>query len=74
MTLMLRVAATLSFFLLMNGAMAQELKTDYLPDAPSQAQQSSQTQQPLATSLPANPIQGSVQVVRLLQQKVAGIS
>jgi hypothetical protein len=68
MTLILRVSAALSFFLLLNGAIAQKSETDALPDAPTQTGQSSQTQQP-TTPLPANPIQGSVQVVRLLQQK-----
>ncbi len=68
MTLILRVSAALFFLLFFNGAMAQKSETDSLPDAPSQTAQSSQTQQP-TTSLPANPIQGGVQVVRLLQQK-----
>ena len=68
MTLILRVSAALFLLLFFNGAMAQKSETDSLPDAPSQTAQSSQTQQP-TTSLPTNPIQGSVQVVRLLQQK-----
>jgi len=61
--------------LLSNTGMAQESKIDSLPDAPSQTQQSTQTEQPSqaqkpeTTPLPANPIQGSVQVVRLLQKK-----
>jgi hypothetical protein len=67
MTLVLRMIAVLSFFLLFNGAVAQ--KSDSLPDAPSQTGQSSQTQQPATTPKAANPIQGSVQVVRLLQRK-----
>lgn len=56
-----------SIFLLFNGAMGQP-RTDSLPDASSQAEQSSQTQQP-ATTPKANPIQGSVGVVKLLQRK-----
>lgn len=67
MTLLLRMIAVLSFFLLFNGAVAQ--KSDSLPDAPSQTGQSSQTQQPATTPKAANPIQGSVEVVRLLQRK-----
>ena len=47
---------------------AQESKADLLPDAPSQTEQSSQTQQQ-PPPLPANPIQGSVEVFKLLQQK-----
>jgi hypothetical protein len=69
MTLLLRMIAVLSFFLLFNEAMAQKSGTDFLPDAPSQAVQSSQTQQPATTPKPANPIQGGAHVVRLLQQK-----
>jgi hypothetical protein len=69
MILLFRVIAALSFFLLFNGAMAQKSGTDSLPDAPSQSQQSSQTQQPATTPKAANPIQGSVEVVRLLQKK-----
>jgi len=81
MTLLLRVTAAFSFFLIfigfVAGAMAQESKSEFLPDAPSQSEPSSQTQQPTtpqtqqppSTPLPANPIQGSVQVVKLLQRK-----
>ena len=70
MTLLLRMIAVFAFFLLLfNGAKAQKSGTDSLPDAPSQAEQSSQTQQTATTPKPANPIQGSVEVVRLLQQK-----
>ena len=68
MTLLLRMITALSFFLFFNGAMAQKSEIDSLPDAPTPTGQSSQTQQP-TTSLPANPIQGSAQVVRLLQRK-----
>ena len=48
---------------------------DSLPDAPSQTQQSpqseqsSQTQQPPATQQTANPIKGGVEIFRLLRQK-----
>ena len=68
MTLRLRMIAALSFFLLFNGAVAQKSETQSLPDAPSQAEQSSQNQQPVTTRA-ANPIQGSVEVVRLLERK-----
>ena len=59
--------------------MAQESKTDSLPDAPSQTQQptqtqqSSQPQQPATTQPSANPIQSgvqtSVEIFNLLQRK-----
>ncbi len=68
MTLLLRVAAALSFFLLFHGSMAQKSGTESLPDAPSPTKQSSQTQQP-TTQPSANPIQGSVQIFKLLQQR-----
>jgi hypothetical protein len=60
--------AALSFCLLFNGAIAQKSGTDSLPDAPSQTEQSPQTQQP-TTPKAANPIQGGAEVVRLLQRK-----
>jgi hypothetical protein len=76
MTLTLRrTLAAVSCFLLSVGVMAQESKTDSLPDAPSQTQQpaqigqSSQSQQPVTPQPTANPIQGSVQIFKLLQQK-----
>src|SRR5579862_1000081 len=70
MTLTLRlILAAILCLLLSDGAVAQESKIDSLPDAPSQTEQSSQTQQPATTPAAANPIQSSVQVVRLLQQK-----
>jgi hypothetical protein len=69
MTILLRMIAVLSFFLLFNGAVAQKSETRSLPDAPSQTEQSSQTQQPVTTPRAANPIQGSVEVVRLLERK-----
>jgi hypothetical protein len=63
------ILAVFSCLLLSSGVFAQEFKTDSLPDAPSQTQQSSQTQQPATTPKAANPIQGGVEVVRLLQHK-----
>jgi hypothetical protein len=69
------ILAAVSCFLLSSGVMAQESKTDSLPDAPlqtdqsSQTEQSSQTHQQTTAPKPANPIQGGVQVVRLLQRK-----
>jgi len=75
MTLTLcRILAAASF-LLSVGVMAQESKTDSLPDAPSQTQQqtqteqSAQTQQPAPTQPRANPIQGGVEIFNLLQRK-----
>ena len=68
-----------SCFLLSVGVMAQESRSDSLPDAPSQTQQptqteqSPQTRQPATTQPPANPIQsgvqGGVQIFNLLQRK-----
>ena len=69
MTLLLRMIAVLSFFLLFGGAVAQKSETHCLPGAPSPTEQSSQPQQPVTTPRTANPIQGSVEVVRLLERK-----
>jgi hypothetical protein len=69
MNLLLRMIAVLSFFLLFNGAVAQESETHSLPDAPSQTEQSSQTRQRVTTPRAANPIRGSVEIVRLLERK-----
>ena len=69
MTFLLRMIAILSFFLLFNGAVAQKSETHSLPDAPSPTEQSSQTQPPVRTPRSANPIRGSVEVVRLLDRK-----
>ena len=63
------VIAVLSFFLVFHGAVAQKSETRVLPDAPSQDRPSCQTQQPATTPAAANPIQGSVEVVRLLERK-----
>jgi hypothetical protein len=69
MTLLLRMIAALWFFLLFNGAMAQKSEIDFLPDAPPQSEQSSQTQQPTTPPKATNPIQSGAQVVGLLQHK-----
>ncbi len=63
------VLAFLSCSLLIHGALAQKSETPSLPDAPGLAGQSAQTQEPAATPVTANPIQGSVQVFRLLERK-----
>ena len=63
------VIAVFSFFLLFNVAVAQKSETHSLPDALSQIEQSSQSQQPVTTPRAAKPIQGSVEVVRLLERK-----
>jgi hypothetical protein len=55
--------AAVSCLLVCNGSAAQQNRSDSLPDAPLQ------TQQPTATQPTANPIQGSVQIFKLLQQK-----
>ena len=69
MTFLTRMIAVLLFFPLFNGAVAQESETHSLPDAPSQTEPSSPTQRPVKTPGAANPIRGSVQVVRLLERK-----
>jgi len=69
MTLLLRMIAVLSFFLLFHSAMSQNSETRFLPDAPSQTGQSSQTQRPATAPRSGNPIRGGVQVVRLLERK-----
>ena len=69
MASLLPTLAVLSFFLLFNTAVAQKSETHSLPNAPSQTEQSSQTQQPVTTPRAANPIQGGVEVVRLLERK-----
>ena len=50
-------------FLVCNGGLAQQSQPTPLPDAPSQ------TQEPPSTPRTANPIQGGVEIVTLLQQK-----
>jgi len=52
-----------------NSAVAQKSETGSLPDTPTQTAQSSQTQPPVTKPKAANPIQGSVEVVRLLARK-----
>jgi len=69
MASLLPTIAVLLFFLLFNTAVAQRSETHSLPNAPSQTEQSSQTQQPVTTPRAANPIQGGVEVVRLLERK-----
>ena len=69
------ILAAFLCFLLSVGVMAQESKSDSLPEAPSQTQQSaqieqsSQPQQPATPQSTPNPIQGSVEVFKLLQRK-----
>jgi hypothetical protein len=56
--IMLRLTiAAVSCFLVCHDSIAQQNRSDTLPDAPSQTQQT------------ANPIQGSVQIFKLLRQK-----
>lgn len=50
-------------FLVGNGGLAQQSRSNTLPDAPSQ------TQEPPPTPQTANPIQGSVEIFKLLEQK-----
>jgi hypothetical protein len=69
MTSLLRMIAVLSFFLLVHDAVGQKSEPNPLPDAPSPTEQSSQTQQPVTAPSAANPIQGSVEVFRLLERK-----
>ena len=63
------VFTVLSLWVVPDGAAAQNPETQPLPDAPGATVQSPQTQQPAITPNLANPIQGSVQVFRLLERK-----
>ena len=58
MTLVLRMIAAVSCFLLSVGVMAQESKTDSLPDAPSQTQQPTQPNNPLTETAGDNATDG----------------
>ena len=57
------VLAIAPYFLVWTGGIAQELRSESLQDAPSQSQE------PQTKPQTANPIQGSVEIFRLLQQK-----
>src|SRR3954462_1478598 len=69
MTLLLRMIVVFLFAPLFNSAVAQISETQSLPEAPSQAEQSSQPRKPAAKRRAANPIRGGVVVVRLLERK-----
>jgi hypothetical protein len=66
---LLRTIAILPLLPLFPSAVAQKSETCSLPDAPSQTEQASPAQQQEKPSRGANPIRGSVEVVRLLQRK-----
>lgn len=57
------ILAAAPCFLLCNGSLTQQLRSDSPPDAPSQ------TQEPPSTAQTANPIQGGVEIFKLLDQK-----
>ncbi len=57
------ILAAIACLLVCNGGQAQQSRFDSLPDAPSQ------TQAPTTTPQTANPIQGGVEIFKLLQQK-----
>ena len=57
------IIAAIPCLLVCDGGLAQQSRSDTLPDAPSQ------TQEPPSTPQTANPIQGSVEIFKLLEQK-----
>ncbi|RZU41666.1 hypothetical protein [Edaphobacter modestus] len=57
------ILAAAPCFLMCTGGIAQQLRSESLPDAPSQ------TQKPPTTPQTANPIQGGVEIFKLLQEK-----
>jgi hypothetical protein len=58
-----------SFFLLVNGTVAQQSEPHPQADASSQAAQTTDAQQPVTTPKMTNPILGGVEVVRLLERR-----
>src|ERR1700752_4672026 len=63
------VFTVFSLWVVPDGAAAPNPETQPLPDAPGATVQPPQTQEPAVTPNLANPIQGSVQVFRLLERK-----